>query len=86
MGTDRKAGPGVPGGLSLTELCDVTYVLLLERVEKHATISTAYAAGGGEPDGEPSFAFSQESVDAWLAAAPAERTGQEELLHALGVR
>jgi hypothetical protein len=86
VGSDRQAGSGVPGGLSLAELCDVAYVMLLERAERHLGLTVAFVAAGATTEDVPSWTFSQESIDSWLGEESEQDTEQAELLRALGVR
>lgn len=82
MGAAREA---VPGGLSLSELCDVVYVLLLERLERHAALSVASAAAGAQEFLD--FSFASQDLDEWLTSTALQVDPEEaELRHALGLR
>ena len=75
--------------MSLLDLCDTAYVLLVEQVERRTLVERQVAAvlraAGAEDVEEPDPAEARERFDAALVAAPVPESPTARLLRELGV-
>lgn len=75
--------------MSLLDLCDVTYVLLLERLERQVLserqVAAVLAAAGAEDVEMPSMDEACAAFDAALIAEPVPESSRAAMLRELGV-
>lgn len=76
-------------GLTLAELCDLTYLLQVEAIERRALAEITLAPHLGRDSTLPSPEDAREAFDTWLNTPPvpaAGQTGDTELFDLLGLR
>jgi len=75
--------------VSLLDLCDTAYVLLVEQLERRTLVerqvAAALRAAGAEGVEEPDCVGAREQFDAALVAAPVPESPNARLLRELGV-